>query len=97
MRKLWERIDADISKHGGWVTSVAYMFPVRFECAPDLALPKYLRGQGYLVSSAGTAERFLPQTELVKINAMTSVKRQHLAPGTVEIWELQPGISVGST
>jgi hypothetical protein len=68
---------------------VAYAFPVRFQILPDLALPKLLRAAGYVVVNGGTAERYLPATETVRINATTSVERQHLAPAMVEIWELR--------
>ena len=71
LRLMWQKIDADIADHGGWTVSPLYEFPVRFECLPDIVLPKLLRQAGYNVVNVGSAERFLP----VSLKAMRARDR----------------------
>jgi hypothetical protein len=83
----WEVVLCWIEDGGGWVASPAYAWPVRFEAKPDSELPKLFRQRGYSVVYTRSAERFMPVTETVQIfNAVTTVERPYLAPGTVEVW-----------
>ena len=43
---------------------------------------------GYILTNVGSAERFMPFVEEVKINAVTSVRREHVKPMPVSLWEL---------
>lgn len=86
-QRVWRRIDQDIVEFGGWTVSARGVFPVRFECLPDLALVKYLRGEGLVVVNAGCATRFMPSTETVK-RGTSDVAVQHLRPTEVEIWQV---------
>ena len=74
-RDLWQKLNAYVQEEGGWITSRPDASPIRLECPLDSVLPQLLRDAGYEVMSVGTSERLLPMG-------------QHVAPGTVEAWQL---------
>jgi hypothetical protein len=80
----WECAVFQVEDGGGWVTSVAHTWPMRFECQPGSALPESLRAAGYSVANAGTTERLLPFTQIIN-----GQKVQQLAPSPIDIFELR--------
>jgi hypothetical protein len=86
---LWNKIHAYIRNRSGWIVTQPSQFPLKFECKPDTDLPKLLANLGYLISDAGSAERFMPEAVEMRQNGTNNtVTIDRLAPTTVSIWTL---------
>jgi hypothetical protein len=98
-RAKWEILDRYISAGGGWIVSVPGSLPLRFEAEPGSILPEFLRSRGYIVQDSGLAERLLPKTEIIKLNARGDIaSREGLAPAMVGIFHLDlPPINARSS
>jgi hypothetical protein len=59
------------------------------ECRQDSDLPALLKDRGWIVTSGGTNEVFLPVSAEMKLNGTnTTVARDHLVPTEVSLWTL---------
>lgn len=56
---------------------------------PSSRLPEALKAAGYNVVSVGQAERVLPATETVRINARSTVKRDALKSMQIAIYQFE--------
>ena len=89
-RKLWQRLNLYITDNDGWITSPPGICHIRFECRPESTLPESLRQAGHDVRDAGTVERLLPTTEMLKENGTnTTITREHVVPARVAIYEFK--------
>ena len=61
-KERFHSINADITKAGGWTTSIPGEREVRFEILPGNPLPNDLRARGYIVEPDGFGERILPHS-----------------------------------
>jgi hypothetical protein len=96
-RAVWNDLNDTVRQHGAWITSAIYHEPLRLECRQGSDLPETLERTGYRLQPLGTAERFLPSTEIVReYGRTTKVARDQLVPTAVEIYSFQLP-TVGST
>jgi hypothetical protein len=87
-REFWGALNDYIRENEGFSVSEPHAPFIRFECRPESDLPDLLRAKGYSVNSAGTNERLMPVTELVREHgSIRKVVRQHVAPTTVAAFE----------
>ena len=100
----FDDINAFISQHGGWMTSVPGAREMTFDALPGSPVPRMLEDRGYLVMKTGTSERILPhairQTFTIRADGelepftegsskpVTKVTR-HAGVTTVEQFDLQ--------
>jgi hypothetical protein len=89
-RKFWDRLRDYIHQSGGWITSEPHTDPIRFECLPASSLPELLRGRGYDVVGAGSGERLLPSTQVIRqAGNVTALTVQNVVPTVVEVYQFQ--------
>jgi hypothetical protein len=89
-RKLWQRLNDYIRQEGGWTVSEPNVSPIRFECPTDSSLPELLREAGHDVRDAGTSERLMPTSNIVKQHGgITTVTVQNIVPTMVEVFEFK--------
>jgi hypothetical protein len=87
-RKFWDRLRDFIHDGGGWITSEPHTASIRFECCPESDLPELLRARNYDVLGAGSGERLLPLTQVIRqTGSVIRMTTQHVAPATVEIYQ----------
>jgi hypothetical protein len=58
-KKRFDDINAFISQHDGWTTSVPGSHEITFDALVGSALPEQLAAMGYIVEKTGTSERIL--------------------------------------
>ena len=88
-RQLWRDLNEFIRLAGGFIVSQPDVSPIRFEAPLDSKLPETLRQAGHRVFDYGIHERLMPIIEVIGPNKTA----QHVAPGTVGVWQLELPIS----
>jgi chaperone required for assembly of F1-ATPase len=89
-REFWNQLRDWVHQNEGWIVSEPHTPLIRFECRAESELPQLLRAKGYDLNSAGTNERLMPVTELVREHGcIRRVARDHIAPQMVSVFEFK--------
>jgi hypothetical protein len=89
-REFWNAINDYIRENEGFTVSESHTVNIIFQCRPDSDLPEWLKAKGYKPNSAGTTERLMPVTELVREHGSTrKIIRQHIQPTEVSVYQFE--------
>jgi hypothetical protein len=87
MPKIWKLINDLALDYGAWVVSAPDTSPIRLECL-DQELPLQLERMNFEIRSLGTSERLVPIVETIPDGCGRTITRQHVAQGTVLVFEI---------
>ena len=65
-------LNAFVTEHGGWLTSIPGDVDIRLEALPGSPLPALLERQGYIVGRTGQTQRILPLAIVQKFETSSS-------------------------
>jgi hypothetical protein len=86
-REFWGALNNYIRENEGFTVSEPHTPLIRFECRAGSDLPQLLRAKGYDVNSAGTNERLMPTSNIVKqYGGVTAITAQNIVPTIVEVY-----------
>jgi hypothetical protein len=83
-KRRFDDINAFISQHGGWTTSVPGAHEITFDALPGSALPEQLTALGYIVEKIGTSQRILPHALAQRFEVSSSGALVPLTEGSTK-------------
>jgi hypothetical protein len=88
-KTLWDELNRLCLNNDAWVTSPNHAWPLTVETL-NYDLPEALAEHGWLIQDAGSAERLLPVSEVIKQPGnVTSLTNQSLVPMTLKVFKIR--------